>query len=221
MVPCFAITPPLKFRSPGPRPLRTPRCSGLAPQAPKPSDPPITVRDLSFSWSPSRPILHNLNFSVAPGELTMLVGPNGSGKTTLLHLLRGLLLPDAGNVSITRPVSYVQQNPELQIIMPTIGHDISLSVPLGATRPKADVISEIHAVLEDVGLVPTDRFISMSSHRISGGQRQRAVVAAALVRTPAVILFDEPTASLDPQSKAELVLLVRRLVSERNIAALW
>lgn len=181
----------------------------------------ICARHLSFWWPDGRAGLTDVNLHIHPGELAMIVGPNGCGKSTLLRCLRGLLLPDAGDVSLERPAAYVYQNPNLQIVMPSIGADLAMSVPGGKDLPDAVLRVEVLAALRSIGLEPAEEFLRLSSHRLSGGQRQRVAVAGALAMKPKTILFDEVTASMDSENKQELVTRVRRIVTEQNLAALW
>lgn len=181
----------------------------------------IAVDNVNFWWANGRIALQDVSLKVAPGELAMLVGENGCGKSTLLRVTRGLLEPSSGTVRLETPCAFVHQNPDIQIVFPSIGSDIAASVPKGPNTSNRDVRDQVFEAMEAVGLTPPADYIRLSSHRLSGGQRQRAVVASALAMKPSTILFDEVTASMDPVNKAELVSRVRRIVSERRIAALW
>lgn len=181
----------------------------------------ISVRNVCFRWENGRSALDNVSLTVKRGELTMILGKNGSGKSTLLRILRGLLNPSSGLVHLEKPCAFVQQDPNIQILMPTIGMDIAISVPRKPYTPRSEIWDAVREALTEVGLVPPDDFIRMSSYRLSGGQRQRAAVAAALAMKPKSFLFDEVTASMDPLNKAELISRVRRLITERNIGAIW
>lgn len=181
----------------------------------------IRVNNVNFTWPNGRCGLEGINLSIKEGELAMIVGPNGCGKSTLLRVVHGFILPDSGDVKLVKPCSYVRQDPDLQIVMPTIGSNIALSIPDGKHMPRDKIRALVLESLESVGLFPAHDFIDKTSYRMSGGQRQRSVLAAALVNTPKSILFDEVTANIDPFNKAELLMHVRRLVTERRIAALW
>ncbi|PXF48479.1 ABC transporter I family member 10, chloroplastic [Gracilariopsis chorda] len=151
----------------------------------------------------------------------MILGKNGSGKSTLLRILRGLLNPSSGHVYLEKPCAFVQQDPNIQILMPTIGMDIAVSVPKKPDTSRSELWGAVREALTEVGLVPPEYFMRMSSYRLSGGQRQRAAVAAALAMKPKSFLLDEVTASMDPLNKAELISRVRRLITDRNIGAIW
>lgn len=186
-----------------------------------PQRPAIAVENVSFWWRNGRIALDDVSLEVAPGELAMLVGENGCGKSTLLRVIRGLLEPSRGTVHLETPCAFVHQNPDIQIIFPSIGTDIAASVPKDPTMSDLEIRNQVFDAMEAVGLSPPTDYMRLASHRLSGGQRQRAVVASALAMKPSTILFDEVTASMDPVNKSELVSRVRRIVSERQIAAVW
>lgn len=151
----------------------------------------------------------------------MLVGENGCGKSTLLHTICGLLRPTRGIVSSDAPCAFVHQNPNTQIIFPTVGMDVAAAIPGKEEILEAEVQEKVKELLETVGLSPPEDFLDISSFRLSGGQKQRVVVAGALSMEPKTILFDEATASMDPINKAELLCRIRRIVMERKISVLW
>lgn len=182
---------------------------------------PISVRNLHFTWPNGRPGLRDISFDVAPGELAMVVGHNGCGKSTLLRVLRGLLNPTSGEVYLKSPCAFVFQNPDIQILMPSIGTDIALSLPNTGYKSKENVRKGVVRSMEAVGLTPPEKFMRMSSHRLSGGEKQRAAIAAALAKEPDTILFDEITASLDPVSRAEILERVRSIICTERIAGIW
>eukprot|EP00178_Gracilaria_changii_P015982 TRINITY_DN44_c0_g1_i1.p1 TRINITY_DN44_c0_g1~~TRINITY_DN44_c0_g1_i1.p1 ORF type:complete len:224 (-),score=24.58 TRINITY_DN44_c0_g1_i1:731-1402(-) len=186
-----------------------------------PERAPISVRNVCFRWEDGRSALNDISLTVQRGELTMILGRNGSGKSTLLRILRGVLNPSTGDVHLEKPCAYVHQNPNLQIVMPTIGTDIASSVRKDPATQPSEVRQAVIDALEAVGLTPPEDFMRKSSYRLSGGQRQRAAIASALAMEPRTILFDEVTSSMDPFNKAELVSRIRRIVTERDIAAVW
>lgn len=172
-------------------------------------------------WPNGRTALEAINLSVEEGELAMLVGSNGCGKSTLMKVAHKLIIPDSGTIRLEEPCSYVRQDPDLQIVMPTVGTNIALSIPNGKNLPREEIRERGCAALELVGLSPGSEYYDQTSYRLSGGQRQRCVLAAALINQPRTILFDEVTANIDPFNKLELLLRVRKLVTEQRVAALW
>jgi energy-coupling factor transport system ATP-binding protein len=147
----------------------------------------------------------------------MLLGTNGSGKSTLLRLLAGLLKPTSGDIQIQSPVGFVFQNPDHQLVMPTVGADVAF----GLVQERLSS-QEIHQrVEESLSAVSLETFQRRPIYALSGGQKQRVAIAGALARHCEVLLLDEPTALLDPDSQLELVAQVRSLVKKRGITALW
>lgn len=147
----------------------------------------------------------------------MLLGTNGSGKSTLLRLLAGLLIPESGKVEITPPIGFVFQNPDHQLVMPTVGADVAF----GLVAEKLSVAEVRHRVKEALAAVNLLEFEKRPIYALSGGQKQRIAIAGALARHCEVLLLDEPTALLDPDTQLELVAQVQRLVKSRGLTALW
>ncbi|MBF2080163.1 MAG: energy-coupling factor ABC transporter ATP-binding protein [Synechococcales cyanobacterium T60_A2020_003] len=181
------------------------------------TDVAIAIRDLCFEWSPKAQVLHHCTLDVPKGEFWMLLGTNGSGKSTLLKLISGLLQAQSGEIKALTPVGYVFQNPDHQLVMPTVGADVAFSL-VDEHLPMADVHRRVDEALHAVKLHHLKR---RPIYALSGGQKQRIAIAGALARHCPVLLLDEPTALLDPDSQLDLVREVRRLVDENGITALW
>ncbi len=177
----------------------------------------IKVEDVNFSWSAEEPILQSCSLSVPKGEFWMLLGTNGSGKSTLLRLLAGLLLPDSGKIEILSPVGFVFQNPDHQLVMPTVAADIAFGL-VAEKLSTVEVRERVREALAAVNLLELER---RPIYALSGGQKQRIAIAGALARHCEVVLFDEPTALLDPDTQLELVGQVQRLVKSQGLTALW
>jgi energy-coupling factor transport system ATP-binding protein len=177
----------------------------------------ITVRDLCFSWSNGASVLNACSLTVPKGEFWMLLGTNGSGKSTLLRLLAGLLLPDSGEIQISGLMGFVFQNPDHQLVMPTVGADVAF----GLVEEKlsiAQVRARVTEALAAVNLLDLQR---RPIYALSGGQKQRIAIAGAIARQSEILLLDEPTALLDPDTQLDLVAQVQRLVKSRGLTALW
>ena len=147
----------------------------------------------------------------------MLLGTNGSGKSTLLRLLAGLLLPDSGEIQISGLMGFVFQNPDHQLVMPTVGADVAF----GLVEEKlsiAQVRARVTEALAAVNLLDLQR---RPIYALSGGQKQRIAIAGAIARQSEILLLDEPTALLDPDTQLDLVAQVQRLVKRRGLTALW
>uniref|UniRef100_A0A0D9YFI2 ABC transporter domain-containing protein n=1 Tax=Oryza glumipatula TaxID=40148 RepID=A0A0D9YFI2_9ORYZ len=152
------------------------------------------------------PVLKDCSLRVPPGQLWMLLGPNGCGKSTLLKVLAGFLNPSSGTVYINRPCSYVFQNPDHQVVMPTVESDVAFG--LGKLNLSLDEVrSRVSQSLDAVGMFtnilhPTQRPIQT----LSGGQKQRVAIAGALAEA----------------SKMGVIKAVRKSVGAGGeVSALW
>ena len=177
----------------------------------------INVCDLGFAWDSGATVLDRLSLSVPKGEFWMLLGTNGSGKSTLLRLLAGLLKPKSGDIEISDRLGFVFQNPDHQLVMPTVGADIAFglvseNLSYGETRNRVE---------EALAAVNLAEMIRRPIYALSGGQKQRVAIAGAIARHAEVLLLDEPTALLDGENQLELVASVRDLVKKKNLTALW
>ncbi|QIR38575.1 energy-coupling factor ABC transporter ATP-binding protein [Tolypothrix sp. PCC 7910] len=177
----------------------------------------IKVKDLHFSWQSGQTAIKSCSLEVPRGEFWMLLGTNGSGKSTLLRLLAGLLAPTSGEIGVLHPVGFVFQNPDHQLVMPTVGADVAFGL-VEEKLPPAAVRARVEEALGAVNLHTLQR---RPIYALSGGQKQRVAIAGAIARRCEILLLDEPTALLDPDSQLDLVAGVRNLVKSRGITALW
>jgi energy-coupling factor transport system ATP-binding protein len=177
----------------------------------------LAVHDLSFVWDGGNRVLNRCSLQVPTGQLWMLLGSNGSGKSTLLKLLAKLLKPQAGRVEIDEQVGFVFQNPDHQLVMPTVGADVAFGL-VSENISYAETQIRVGTALAAVNL---DGFQRRPIYALSGGQKQRVAIAGAIARQVKVLLLDEPTALLDRDSQIELVAAVKQLVKKTGITALW
>jgi energy-coupling factor transport system ATP-binding protein len=177
----------------------------------------IRVSHLQFQWPSGLSVLQNCSLTVQTGEFCMLLGNNGSGKSTLLKILGGLLQPQAGEWSVEKPLGFVFQNPDHQLVMPTVGADVAFGL-VDEHLPLAEIRNRVDDALSAINLMELKR---RPIYALSGGQKQRVAIAGAIARHCQVLLLDEPTALLDPDSQIDLVKRVRNLVRERGLTALW
>lgn len=166
----------------------------------------------------SKVIFQNLNFELKKGSMTALLGPNGTGKTTLINILMKLLIPTSGTFEFAKGVKlgHVPQFRNIEADYPlSIRAFVSLNTPLIKTKKiKERVTSELKET----------HLLSIQNTRMgeaSGGQKQRAYLAQALLDKPNMIILDEATASLDPSAKEELMQLIKHLNEEHDITVLF
>lgn len=174
---------------------------------------PAALCGVSFSYpGASEPAVSDIDLEIAPGELVGVVGRNGSGKSTLVRLLAGRLQPDAGEVRRDGRAGYgepggtamVFQRPESQVLGVRVRDDLRWGLPPGSRPPVTEL-------LETVGL---SGFEEAETSSLSGGQLQRLAVAAALARSPRLLISDESTAMVDREGRQEVVSLLERLRQE-------
>ncbi|MCP9849889.1 ABC transporter ATP-binding protein [Cyanobium sp. Morenito 9A2] len=181
--------------------------------------PPLVVHQLGFAWPSGATALDHCSFTVPGPGLWMIVGGNGSGKSTLLRLIAGLLTPSRGRLRLELKPALVFQNPDHQLLLPSCGTDLLLALPPRTmTRHGRD--QQLRAALEQVGLAGLEQ---RPIHALSGGQKQRLAIAGALASEAGLLLLDEPTALLDPDSQDDVLELIAGLCHRPDapLTALW
>lgn len=184
---------------------------------------------LSFSYK-DKPVIEGITFRVEPGEVLGILGPNGCGKTTLLKNLNRNLRPSSGSVmiddidlesinkkAIARIVASIPQTNEIRFSFTVreivgMGRMPFLSDFSGETSEDERIIDDALAKVNITDMA--DRYIST----MSGGERQRVIIARALAQTPKVLLMDEPTLHLDINAQFDILELVRDLSHSENMA---
>jgi ABC-type Mn2+/Zn2+ transport system ATPase subunit len=161
-----------------------------------------------------RPILDGLNFAIAEGDFLGMVGPNGSGKTTILRAILGTLPPLAGTVRRAAGLrfGYVPQRDQVDYGFPLTALEVVLMGRYDrigkGRRPTADDRARAMRTLEQVGI---GELAGKHLLDMSGGQRQRTLIARALVGEPSVLVLDEPTSGMDLVSTTQILAFVRDL----------
>jgi len=179
----------------------------------------VEVIDLRFAYPDGVQALRGVNLTIRRGEKVALLGPNGAGKSTLLLHLNGILRGKgqvriagvplrADNLAQVRAcVGLVFEDPDDQLFSPTVLEDVSYG-PLYMGLPREEVSERARRALAQVGMTG---FEERSPHRLSLGQKKRIAIATVLSMEPAILALDEPTASLDPRARRELIHLLRDL----------
>lgn len=193
--------------------------------------PVVQLEKLTFHYPDSEPVLQGIDLEIKRGDFIGITGPSGAGKTTLCMCLKGLIPHVIGgtmrgrvivhgmNTRKTEPstlaevVAMVFQDPEAQIVGLTVEEDLAFG-PENLMRPFESIREAIPRVLQTVGLAGYEK---RETYRLSGGQKQRIAMASALMMEPQVLILDEPTSELDPQGKAEVFQVVRKLREERDV----
>ncbi|MGH3275554.1 MAG: metal ABC transporter ATP-binding protein [Streptosporangiaceae bacterium] len=188
----------------------------------------LAVDGLTVSLS-GRDILADVQFTIGAGEFTGLIGSNGAGKTTLLQVILGLRAPTSGTVTICGErraarkglIGYVPQKIQFDPDMPVRardlvglgldGHRLGIPLPSRARRQQVD---------EMLSAVGAERFAGQRVGQLSGGEQQRVMIAHALISHPALLLLDEPLASLDIGGAQEIIALLARISAERGVSIL-
>ena len=168
--------------------------------------------------------LQNIDLSLVPDEILVLLGPSGSGKSTCLRILAGLIQPTQGNVLLHgRPLDTT--NPEVSIVfqnnalLPWLS--VSANIALGIRSlglSETGVAERIKKVIDLVGL---EGFEEAYPRALSGGMKQRVVIAAALLGNPRIIIADEPTTALDVTLQAQIIRLLKRLKDELELSIIF
>ncbi|MBT8936712.1 metal ABC transporter ATP-binding protein [Lactobacillus delbrueckii subsp. bulgaricus] len=177
----------------------------------------LQVVDLSMKFD-DQEIFKKLNFSLETGSMTALLGPNGAGKTTLVRILIGMLSPSHGYFELADDVKvgYVPQFRNIDPDYPlSIKSFIELNTPFWKSQKVKDQVNHILQETHLKGLADT------RMGEASGGQKQRAYLAQALLDQPNFIILDEATASLDPKAKEELMSLIVHINHEHKMTVLF
>jgi cobalt transport protein ATP-binding subunit len=177
----------------------------------------VDVEHLHFAYPDGFEAIRGLHMRIARGEKVALVGPNGAGKSTLMLHLNGILTPSHGTVriggvtvdrsSIKRiraEVGLVFQDPDDQLFSPTVFDDVAFG-PIHLGLPADEIHDRVERALAAVGMTGFERRVP---HRLSLGQRKRVALATVLSMDPSVLVFDEPSAGLDPRGRRELIRLL-------------
>jgi len=179
----------------------------------------------------------DVSLSVRPGETVALVGESGSGKSTIAKMILRIVDPTSGELRLDDEivprgsrgvrayrarVQMVFQDPFASLNpLRTIRHHLTRPLRVHRVVPRAKEEDELHRLLESVNLLPAEDYLEKFPHELSGGQRQRVAIARALAPRPEVLIADEPVSMLDVSIRLEILELLDRLKTERNLAVLY
>lgn len=185
----------------------------------------IKIENVVFSYpdeeDSSVKALQGVNLTIDQGEFVAIVGHNGSGKSTLSKLLNAVYPPDSGTIlidgldtskeenlwEIRRRAGMVFQNPDNQMVASIIEEDVAFG-PENLGVPTQEIRSRVDRALEIVGM---ENFKRRSPNHLSGGQKQRVAIAGILAMNSECVIFDEPTAMLDPSGRKEVLQTIHAL----------
>lgn len=177
------------------------------------------LTDVSYTYQ-SQLALEAISLQIRRGERVALLGANGSGKSTLLRLLDALYFPSQGelkafgevlsedamaddtvNFAFRKRVGLVFQNPDVQLFNPTVFDEVAFG-PLQLGWPREKILRSVDDILARFAI---GHLKDRAPHRLSGGEKKRVALASVLILEPEVLLLDEPTAALDPESQGEVI----------------
>jgi energy-coupling factor transporter ATP-binding protein EcfA2 len=180
----------------------------------------LSLQNFSFRYQgSSRLILNDIHLDLRRGERVLLLGPSGCGKSTLLLILAGIIpdiIPGAVSGRIgkeTSKIGLVLQNPEAQMIAPTVEEEIAFGLENQGSAPEK-IRGRMNEILKEFGI---SHLRKKPPALISGGERQKVSLASVLAMDPDILLLDEPTAYLDPESTDSFFQLLSRFNSELSI----
>ncbi len=185
----------------------------------------LEVKNLTHTYSGNSPFVNDavsdVSFSIEKGEIVGIIGHTGSGKSTLVQHLNGLLKPSEGSVlfenediwsnpkeirKIRSKVGLVFQYPEYQLFEETVLKDIAFG-PKNMGLEGEELDNTVKEICEIVGVKP--EFFEKSPFDLSGGEKRRVAIAGVMAMKPQVIVFDEPTAGLDPKGREDVMEIIR------------
>jgi len=175
----------------------------------------ISLTSVDFSYQDKPDVLKNISFDVSGGKSVGIIGPNGAGKTTLFLLLCGILKPTAGRTRImgedvvykgfNPAVGYIFQNPDDQLFSPMVRDDVAFG-PINMALSQQEIDARVEKALNISGC---KALAQRPSHHLSGGEKRMVAIASVLAMEPEIMIYDEPTASLDMRARRKVINLIK------------
>ncbi|MCI5950961.1 MAG: energy-coupling factor ABC transporter ATP-binding protein [Anaerostipes sp.] len=185
----------------------------------------IKWKGISFGYQEEKKVLKDVDLSIQKGEKIVVIGSNGAGKSTLFLLLNGILKPESGSYAykgreihyskqemrmLRKEIGIVFQEPDQQIVSQTVFHEVAFGL-MNLGYSKEEVKQRVLAMLEKLNIQDLK---DCPPHYLSGGQKKSVTIADILVMEPEVLLFDEPTASLDPLNQENVERILGQIANE-------
>jgi phospholipid/cholesterol/gamma-HCH transport system ATP-binding protein len=191
----------------------------------------IRVRDVSFAF-PGHAVLQDLSVDIAESLTTVVIGASGIGKSVLLKCVTGLLRPQSGSITIDGEEVVGAERSSLLAIRKKIGmlfqegalfdsmdvyENVAFPLVYHKSASAREIERKVHAYLDLVGMRDSEKAMPPE---LSGGMKRKVAIARAMILEPRYLLYDEPTAGLDPESAAIVESMIKRLQAERSITSL-
>jgi cell division transport system ATP-binding protein len=189
----------------------------------------LSLQNISFHYA-NQPLFDNVSLELGSGEFAFLIGKSGSGKTTLLQMIYMNIQPESGTVTVGNYSSKTIKKSELPLLRRKVGvvfqdfkllsdrnvfENLSFVLEVTAT-PKKEIKKKVNDALAEVGL--SHKRLNLPD-QLSGGEKQRVAIARAILNQPLIILADEPTGNLDPDTSNEILDLLQK-INKRGTAVL-
>ncbi len=185
----------------------------------------LKVRNLNYKYNNEKIVLSNININIYEGEKVAILGSNGAGKSTFFLNINGVLTPKSGDIiyrgkkiskkelnELRKNIGIVFQDADNQIIASTVLAEVSFG-PMNLKLPKEEVKERVEEALSYMNLT---EFKSRPPHYLSGGEKKRVSIADIIAMQSEIIIFDEPTASLDPLNAIMLEEVLKKLSEEKK-----
>ena len=192
----------------------------------------IEVNNVTFSYEPNKPVIHDISFEIEPGEMIGLVGHTGAGKSTITNLVTRLYEIEQGAIKIdgidVRQIMLADLRANIGIVLQqtylftgTIAENIAYGKP-EAGRPEIIRAAEAASAHDFIVKLPNgyDTLLGRAGQDLSGGERQRLAIARAILKDPRVLIFDEATSSVDTETEEKIQLAIEHLIRGRTTIAI-